>query len=71
MIIGTNLAPGVSNVFQQLDHFGYRRFVVMQISLQQATLHVVIQRGKIIGHLTALLVVEAAFQTVINNIDGF
>ncbi|MNI80331.1 hypothetical protein D3C73_1368590 [compost metagenome] len=70
MIIGADLAPGVGNIFQQFDHFGDRRLVIMQVGLHQASLHIVIQRRQIIGHFAALLVIETTFQAVIDNVDG-
>lgn len=54
-------AASIGDILQQLDHFDDRRFVIMQVGLHQASLHIIVQRRQIIGDFTALLVVEAAF----------
>lgn len=64
-----NLSPGIGDILQQLDHFDDRRFVIMQVGLHQASLHIIVQRRQIIGDFTALLVVEAAFQPVVDDVD--
>ena len=69
LIVWSNLPPGIGDILQQLDHFDDRRFVIIQVGLHQASLHIIVQRRQIIGDFAALLVVEAAFQPVVDDVD--